>query len=249
VKEGQGPGVLLIHGFGGHRDVWKPLAPALARTHTLVRVDLPGSGGSAGPALKDGAADLEAIAKDLAALVRREGLAPCLVVGHSMGGPIAALAVLQDPSAFRGLVLVDSFLGAVPPEYLAATITGLEKDPAAALSAFFGPMTTDGEQTARLVKDAGRIPAHVLQAYLRGLSRDNLAGRQSQLTLPVVQFQAGPEGADPAKRAELLAQLGLSGIQGLRVVPFPKAKHWIMWDEPEAFMKALLAFERDPSQP
>lgn len=245
VKEGKGPGVLLIHGFGGNREVWSALAPALASSHTVIRVDLPGSGGRPGPPLREGAADLEAIGKELAAMVRREGLAPCLVVGHSMGGPIAALAVLQDPSAFRGLVLVDSFLSAVPEGYMTPTIAALDRDPKAALGAFFGPMTSSPAQLERLVAEAQQVPVPVLQAYLRGLSRDNLTGRQPTLSLPVVQFLAGPEEADPAQRADQRAQRGLAGVPRLRVVPFPKAKHWVMWDEPDAFLKALLAFERD----
>lgn len=108
LREGKGPGILLIHGFGGNKEVWREAAATMAKDHTVVRVDLPGSGGTPAPLVKDGAVDLEAIAKDLVALVHREKLEPCLIVGHSMGGPVAALTVMQDPNAFKGLVLVDS---------------------------------------------------------------------------------------------------------------------------------------------
>src|SRR5450631_2538752 len=95
LKAGTGPGILLIHGFGGNKEVWSGVAAELSRDHTVLSVDLPGSGGTPGPVVVDGRADFGALAKDLAALVRKEGLAPCLVVGHSMGGPIAARAVLE----------------------------------------------------------------------------------------------------------------------------------------------------------
>jgi pimeloyl-ACP methyl ester carboxylesterase len=244
VKEGKGPGVLLVHGYGGNREVWKDVAASLAKDHTVVRVDLPGSSGSEGPALVDGAADFETVARDLAALVRREKLAPCLIVGHSMGGPLAALTVLQDPAAFRGLVLVDSFLGLTPATYFEATLKGLDGDPKAALTALYGRLTTGEAQTARVVEEALRVPVPILKAYLRGMSRDSMKGRQRNLKLPVVQFSAGPEEPDPAKRDAARVVYGFKDIPDFRFAVFPKAKHWVMWDEPRAFLEALHGFEK-----
>ncbi len=70
VKAGRGPGIMLIHGFGGNKEVWSATAAELSRDHTVLSVDLPGSGGTAGPALVEGRADLGALAKDLAGLGR-----------------------------------------------------------------------------------------------------------------------------------------------------------------------------------
>ncbi len=242
-KLGTGPGILLIHGFGGNKEVWTGVAAELARDHTVLSVDLPGSGGSPSPTVVDGRADFGALAKDLAALVRKEGLAPCLVVGHSMGGPIAARAVLEDPSAFRGLILVDSFLSAIPEAYLEPTAVALTKDPAPALGVFFALMTTGPAQTQRLVADALKVPVPALQAYLRAMARDPLNARQAQLRLPVLQLASGPGAADPTKEAATLAQYGFKDLPAFRVIHFPTAKHWIMWDAPEAFLLALRAFE------
>jgi pimeloyl-ACP methyl ester carboxylesterase len=242
-KVGQGSGVLLIHGFGGNKEVWAGVAGELARDHTVLSVDLPGSGGSPGPAVVDGRADFGALAKNLAAQVRREGLAPCLVVGHSMGGPIAARAVLEDPAAFRGLVLVDSFLSAIPEAYLEPTAVALTKDPAPALAVFFALMTTGPAQTGRVLADALKVPVPALQAYLRAMARDPLASRQAQLRLPVLQLASGPREPDPAKEAATLAQYGFKDLPAFRSIHFPTAKHWIMWDAPDPFLIALRAFE------
>ncbi len=242
-KAGKGPGVLLIHGFGGNKEAWAGVAGELARDHTVLSVDLPGSGGTPGPAMVDGRADFGAVAKDLAALVRKEGLVPCLVVGHSMGGPIAARAVLDDPGAFRGLILVDSFLSAVPAAYMEPTAVALTKDPGSALGAFFAMMTTGPAQTERLVGEALRVPVATLQAYLRGMTLDPLAARQAQLRLPVLQLAAGPLEPDSAKEAATLAQYGFKGLPAFRVIHFPTAKHWVMWDAPEPFLVAVRAFE------
>ena len=240
---GKGPGILLIHGFGGNKEVWSGVAGELARDHTVLSVDLPGSGGSPGPTVVDGRADFGALAKDLAALVRKEGLMPCLVVGHSMGGPIAARAVLEDPTAFRGLVLVDSFLGAIPEAYLEPTAVALTGDPDQTLTVFFNLMTSSTTQTRRTVAEAVRVPVPVLQAYLRAMTRDTLAGRQAHLRLPVLQLASGPREADPAKEAAILAQYGFKDLPAFRIIHFPTTKHWIMWDAAEAFSVAVRAFE------
>lgn len=246
-KAGKGSGVLLIHGFGGNKEVWTDVAAELSRDHTVVSVDLPGSGGSPGPklveGLVDGRADFGALAKDLAALVRQEGLAPCLVVGHSMGGPIAARTVLEDPGAFRGLVLVDSFLGALPPTMLEPIVVALGNDPASTLAVFFGHMTAGQPQTQRVLTAALQVPAATLQAYLRAMTQDPLNARQAQLRLPVLQLAAGPREPDAAKEAATLAQYGFKGLPAFRAVHFPAAKHWIMWDAPEPFLIAVRAFE------
>ena len=242
-KIGTGPGVLLIHGFGGNKEVWSSVAAELARDHTVLSVDLPGSGGSPGPVVVEGRADFGAVAKDLAALVRREGLAPCLVVGHSMGGPIAARTVLEDPGAFRGLVLVDSFLSAVPAGWVESIAVALGKNPGPALASFMGPISAGPAQTERLVADPLKVPVPVLQAYLRAMAQDPLAARQAQLRLPVLQLAAGPLEADPAKAAAALVQHGFKDLPTFRVIHFPTAKHWIMWDAPEAFLIAVRAFE------
>ena len=242
-KVGKGPGVLLIHGFGGNKEVWAGVAAELARDHTVLGVDLPGSGGTAGPVIVAGRADFGALAKELSALVRKEGLAPCLVVGHSMGGPIGARAILDDPGAFRGLILVDSFLSAIPAAYLEPTITALASDPASALTIFFGLMTTGPAQTKPLVAEALRVPVADLQAYFRAMGQDPLGARHAQLRLPVLQLAAGAREPDPVKEAATLAQYGFKDLPAFRVIHFPTAKHWIMWDAPEAFLVAVRAFE------
>lgn len=243
TKEGQGPGLLFIHGFGGNREVWKEVSAALVRDHTVVRVDLPGSGGRPGPAVVEGGADFKHIARELAELVASEGLAPCLVVGHSMGGPIAALAVLEAPERFRGLVLVDSFLAPLPPPLVEPTLQGLASDASATLERFYGPMTASEAQRDRIVAEALQVPVPVLQAYLRGMTRDPFGTRRAALKLPVAQFAAGPAEADAAKARARLAQAALDTLPRLRVVPFPGSHHWPMWDEPGRFLAELKAFE------
>ena len=98
-------------------------------------------------------------------------------------------------------------------------------------------------QRDRIVAEALQVPVPVLQAYLKGMIRDPFGSRRTDLKLPVAQFAAGPAESDAVKARARLTQAGLDALPRLRVVPFPKSRHWPMWDEPERFLAELRAFE------
>jgi pimeloyl-ACP methyl ester carboxylesterase len=93
---GDGPPLLLLHGFGGSAWNFTELAPLLAG-HRLILPDLPGQGGSAPLP----APSLAGFADALAGLLDR----PALVVGHSMGGVVALRLAERHPGLVSGLVL------------------------------------------------------------------------------------------------------------------------------------------------
>jgi 2-succinyl-6-hydroxy-2,4-cyclohexadiene-1-carboxylate synthase len=99
-REGAGPPVVLLHGFGQTARCWGPLAPALARHHTVVRLDAPGHGRSGGDAV-----DLPATAELIAAAG-----GPAAYLGYSMGGRMALQVAVDRPDVVRALVV----LGATP---------------------------------------------------------------------------------------------------------------------------------------
>jgi pimeloyl-ACP methyl ester carboxylesterase len=83
-KAGSGPPLLLIHGLGSCKEMWRPVVPQLAREREVVMVDLPGFGESpAGPSTVEGLAG--AVADFAAGL----GFDRPHVAGNSMGGGIA----------------------------------------------------------------------------------------------------------------------------------------------------------------
>jgi 2-succinyl-6-hydroxy-2,4-cyclohexadiene-1-carboxylate synthase len=95
-RDGSGSLVVLLHGFGQTCRCWGPVAPALAARHEVVRVDLPGHGGSG------------AIAADLPATGRlvAEAGGPAILLGYSMGARMALHVATEAPGTVRGLVLV-----------------------------------------------------------------------------------------------------------------------------------------------
>ena|SRR5215211_5206827 len=99
---GEGPTVVLLHGFGGAASNWTLVAPRLLPGHRVLVPDLPGHGGSS--ALAAPPDTLDPFADRVAALLEADE-APVLAVGHSMGGVVAFRLAIRHPQLVRGLLL------------------------------------------------------------------------------------------------------------------------------------------------
>jgi pyruvate dehydrogenase E2 component (dihydrolipoamide acetyltransferase) len=105
LGESSGVPVLLVHGFGADLNTWMFTQPALATGRRVVALDLPGHGGSA----KDvGAGDAESLTDAVEGALGVLGLERAHLVGHSMGGAIAALAAARRPESVATLTLIAS---------------------------------------------------------------------------------------------------------------------------------------------
>ena len=83
LTAGQGPAVLLLHGYTQTSRMWRPLIPLLSGKFTVIAVDLPGIGDSSIPA--DNKADMITAAKQIHDLVRSLKIDKARVVGHDIG--------------------------------------------------------------------------------------------------------------------------------------------------------------------
>jgi pimeloyl-[acyl-carrier protein] methyl ester esterase len=99
-SSGSGPDLVLIHGWGLHGGVWDGFVPLLEPFFRVLRVDLPGHGGSgwAGETTLD----------DMTAAVLAAAPATAAWAGWSLGGLVAMRAALQAPDRVRDLVLLAS---------------------------------------------------------------------------------------------------------------------------------------------
>jgi 2-hydroxymuconate-semialdehyde hydrolase len=101
---GEGPAVVLLHGFPLSSYMWRRLVPALATAHRVVAPDLLGLGDSDKPV--DAALDLRAQARYVGSLLDGLGIDRFAVIGHSGGGGVAQL--LAADRGVDTLVLIDT---------------------------------------------------------------------------------------------------------------------------------------------
>ena len=107
LETGAGQPLLLVHGFTGSKENWLPLLPHLGDGYRVIAPDLPGWGES--QRIDDADYGFRAQAERLAAFIERVTPGqPLRLVGHSMGGGIAAVYAGQSPAALERLVLMDA---------------------------------------------------------------------------------------------------------------------------------------------
>ncbi|KUM99513.1 fluoroacetate dehalogenase [Streptomyces yokosukanensis] len=106
---GDGPPVLLLHGYPQTHLIWHHVAPLLAATHTVVLTDLRGYGDSDKPPSDAGHAPYakRSMAHDELLVMRQLGFERFAVAGHDRGGRVAHRLALDHPKAVRALAVLD----------------------------------------------------------------------------------------------------------------------------------------------
>jgi haloacetate dehalogenase len=106
---GDGPPVILLHGFPQTHACWHKVAPALAETHRVVCLDLRGYGRSAAPPGDPGheTYSKRAMGRDVAAVMRVLGHERFAVVGHDRGARVGYRLALDRPDCVHRLALLD----------------------------------------------------------------------------------------------------------------------------------------------
>jgi haloacetate dehalogenase len=109
VTGGQGPAVLLLHGYPETHAMWHKVAPALARDYTVVCADLRGYGDSSKPKGRPDHANYSkrAMAKDMAEVMTRLGHRRFHVVGHDRGARVSHRLARDHGSRVRSLTVLD----------------------------------------------------------------------------------------------------------------------------------------------
>ena len=100
-----GTPVIFIHGFGGDLNNWLFNLDALAEQHPVIALDLPAHGQST---VKLAGTTLEAQAAFVVRFMDAIGVASAHLVGHSMGGGIAAQIAVDTPQKAASLAMIDS---------------------------------------------------------------------------------------------------------------------------------------------
>ena len=189
IGEGGATPVVLVHGFGGDLNTWMFVQPGLAEGRRTVALDLPGHGGSEKAV---GSGDPGTLADAVEALLAALGIGRAHLVGHSMGGAIAALVALRHPERAASLTLV------------AAAGLGLEID-GTFIDGFIraGRRREAIEVLTRLVYDPALVSRVMVEEVLRYKRLDGVTGALT--TIAQAWFADGRQKLDLRERIAALA--------------------------------------------
>jgi len=230
---GEGPAILLTHGFSATSAMWEGQVEALRRRFTVITWDMRGHGRSDYP--EDPAAySEEATVADMAAILDVAGVRSAVIGGLSLGGYMSLAFHRVHPERTRALVIVDT-----GPGY---------RNPAARDGWNANALRRADELEAHgLPAEAGaevRIARHRDASGLARAARGMLTQRDSRVidSLPGIRVPAivivGADDTPFLAATDYMA----SRIPDARKVVIQEAGHASNIDQPEAFNAALLGF-------
>jgi pimeloyl-ACP methyl ester carboxylesterase len=257
LTAGEGPALILLHGYAETSLMWKPIIPLLAQRFTVIAPDLPGIGDSDIPA--EGL-DMKSAAVRIHDLAKALGVQKAGVVGHDIGLMVAYAYAAQFPAEVSKLVLMDAFLPGVEgweaiynnpgiwhfrfngptPE---ALVRGRERT---YFEYFWNDLAADKNHSLPQADREAYIAAysrpgrmHAGWAYFVSFlqaAKDFEQLAKTKLTMPVLTI-----GGDKSLGAAL-GQQAKAVANDVTVVVLNNAGHWILEEQPEETTAALQKF-------
>jgi len=233
---GEGPAILLTHGYAATGRMWRPQEEALKHRYRVITWDMRGHGQTESPA--DPAQYSEALTVgDMLALLQMLNAAPAVIGGLSLGGFMSLAFYLAHPDMVRALVLCDTGPGYRNPEARAGwnrmahkRADELEAQGLAALG-----NSTELRETAKYHASAQGL-AHAARGMLAQFD-DRIINHLPHIHVPTLIIVGDKDEPFRAPSDYMAAK-----IPGARLEVIPNAGHAANLDNPDAFNHVLLDF-------
>jgi pimeloyl-ACP methyl ester carboxylesterase len=254
---GHGSPVILIPGLASPRATWNGVWPALARAHRVHLVQVNGFGGDApGANLSPGM--LDGIVADLDHYITENQLHGTAVIGHSMGGTLTLMLAKAHPGNVGKALIVDAipftadiFAPGIPltvemvqPRAVAirdqmAAAYGKPADPAAAAKTASTQAIKPDSQAKVVTFITAADPRVTAEAFYEDITTD-LRPAMPSLTVPITVLFPW-NGSDEA-HTESFYRGEYAAAKTVSFVPVADSGHFVMFDQPAAFMTAVQVF-------
>jgi pimeloyl-ACP methyl ester carboxylesterase len=255
---GQGPAILLLHGFGDTGDMWVPLAEILVKNHTVIVPDLRGMGLSSH---QDGGYEKTAQARDLASILDKLGVQNIALVSHDIGNMVGYAVAALYPARVSRWVAMDAPLPGIGhwddqlknPKVWHFNFRGPDVERLVAgrerilLDRFYNEMSA----TPASIDEATRNHYAALYA-LPGAIHDAFSGQfaafaqdaidnqellaKGKLKCPVLAI-----GGGHSYGAHLATEVGFAA-SNVRSAVIDNAGHWIMEEQPQQAIAIIVPF-------
>jgi pimeloyl-ACP methyl ester carboxylesterase len=248
--------LVLLHGLNDCYRTWKHLVDRLAQDRLVFVPDLPGHGLSERP---DASYELRWYARVMVRWLEERGLESVDVAGHSFGGGVAQMMLLECRRRIRRVILVSS--GGLGREVsILLRLASIPHVVERLGQPFMGPVTrlailAAGGAYSR--KDVSKLSAINTQngsarAFARTVrdiidwrgQRRSFLQRPPELELPpIAVFWGDRDSVIPISHATALAE----SMEGVRLTVFRGCGHYLHQQQPDAFVSAAVDFLDDPT--
>lgn len=252
---GEGPLVVMIHGWTCCKDMWAPLARRLvAGGYSVAMYDQRGHGASK---LGSAGATIDAMGDDVADVLEALDARNATIVGHSMGGMAAMSAITRKPELLNDqigrLILLSTAAGrlgygfgdGLAEFFLSSPVVNLALE---SPFGFLGPRRAFGDRPVKdqLLRQRDYTlscePA-VRSKFLGAMLAMDLYPILSKISVPTTIMVGAKDRLTPPSRArELEAQ-----IPGATLITVPGRGHMLPWEDPDAVLSEILVPLSDAS--
>ncbi|SEG40238.1 alpha/beta fold hydrolase [Billgrantia desiderata] len=238
VQGSGAPTLVFIHGWSGDGRYWRGQVPYFSQQHRVVTLDLAGHGHSG---LEREDFTMPAFGEDVKAVLEDLDVEQALLIGHSMGGPVAVEAARLVPERVIGIVGVDTFHHVAPQmsqSDLEQMLAPMQEDFTDAARHFVATMfieETDAALRDWVIRDmTAAVPDVALSAF-EDMGARHIDGEAAQhfeeLTVPVVAINADLWPTDVEANRQLLPEFDAVIMEG--------TDHFLHMARPAAFNREL----------
>ena len=227
--------LVFIHGWGCDLSYWDEQVPYFINHYTVVALDLGGHGHSG----QDREAwTVEAFGKDVQAVVEKLRLKDVVLIGHSMGGPIAVEAARLLPGLVKGIIGVDTFqnIGDPPPPemtetWMAPLRTDFVSGTKSWVRQFFFAPGADTALITTIAEDMASQPPEVALNTMENMWKYNLANTLKEVRLPIRGINADLYPVNTESAREHALSFDVTFMSGVG--------HFLFIEKPDEFNRLL----------
>lgn len=239
--------IVLIHGWTMNVDNWRDQISDLAKRGRVLAIDLPGHGQSDKPEFtKAGGKDkfsysMDLFARAIEAVMRNAKVKRAVLVGHSMGTPVARQFYRKYPEKTLAIVVVDGALGPFADKATMDRMIAGFRGPTyrevgtQMLASMFGPALS-AEAQGRIKTSYMSTPQYVLVSAMEGMVDPAIWG-EDKINVPVLAIMAR-NPFFPPNLEEIYQRLA----PGVDFRMWEGVGHFLMMDKPKEFNEAVIAF-------
>ena len=239
VNYGKGSDALvLIHGWTMNVDNWRDQIPDFASRYHVIAIDLPGHGQSDKPQVSY---SMDYFARAVEAVMKDAKAKRAVLVGHSMGTPVARQFYRRYPQKTLAIVIVDGVLRPLAEKTVMDRMIEGFRAPTykqsidQMLTAMKGP-SLSAEAMERIKASSANTPQHVVVSAMEGMADPAIWG-DDKINVPVLAIMARNPFYPP--NIEEISR-GLAPNMDFRM--WEGVGHFVMMDKPKEFNEAVIGF-------